>query len=1404
MTRNTIVSRGGTFIRPLFDIARSSGLSASSGPAPVGPQGIIALTAPVAGPVGTPLGGSIALQEADGPAGFSLSVAPPATISPASGVLVPGEPFVFTVTPNEPGLHIVSLVNTLGLPNPSSVAFTATAVPAEPPAPPGPITAADFLNSGFRGVNSYAAYQVLPDVSHFDSLAAMGFNLARVSFSAVWNGTAYVIPSEQTARMDIGLARFAERDIPVMLMVALDVVDMPFGNSAKEAAYVALMASVGVYVAAHPIVCAVDMLNEPLPPNWPADSSPGAFTALEVAWRNLCNLAVPAMRAAAPDVVVIYEVGLGSIPTNWTGASLPTFTNYVLSPHIYIRYEITHQGIPEWQAGQPLPVLLPYNETERGYTLADIAIVAEAFPGVPVCVGEFSCANWTPNAATYVADSIVAYEDAGFSWLFHAWRSAPMWDAEAVPDGRAASPSTGLPLTRSADAPMVTVLREALALPAGQYVAPPPPQPPPPPPPPAPDPGVALTTVNLRETGGASGAFPFTAAVLLTPGQLPAGQALQSPDDGTLRGAVLSTYPDGSAALAVVGGNASLSANGIASFRLQAGSPPAGTVLTSARIATLAPAAFIVFSGGVSATVTLNPAAAPERIWWATSEHICARYRQAVGSHPTMEVVWDVHAFANSSRVHVEATVENAKINVSSPVNPTAASYSAVVTIGGVAQPAVASSAGPEGSHTGSRAWYASGWVGGAVAVHAMQDIVGLQKHPLLFKLDQASNVDMAFYVGDAYTPWSTGRQRPAYMGNGGDHASIGPLTQWDTRLLQTGDYRAARASQASALACLGYNINHRNQATGRVPTISEVAGKSMNGSNNWPKQSNPDQAMMWEVMHHPAAGLMAFASRPTPVFIELAQKIALWNALWANNDNANPGGINTTGLFASGDYPTRGRAWGLRSLAHAVFLTPDGDAWKTAGKASLAVNADYLLEYTTDTKAKLNVMWEGDPEAPQNAPYATAPAGASFGIAAWMYEYLIVELHKIASAQLLTGTDQTKLTTLANWTALFPVRWINEQPNGGWRYIPYATTMGRNPTTIDSLTTWTAMRAYHLTGNPPAAFGGWFSTDQAGDFDYTLSSYNVNTSAGAFYPSYFWPALVAAVERGVAGAEAAWATVQSNLTTLNTWRQGFATDPRYGYAPRNISAANTWISAVAVNTWGMMPMGTTWASLDPRNDGAINPNGAGNTAPWSGSQGHIGHITAWNGGVSDGEGTWTNGVSGGHGDVADNAAYRLACDLALPAFGRISIPSGALPAGILLPLVVGGQLVLGAPDGAWDGRQLQQHLETAQATMLLASPEIISSLLDAGFRARGAFRLLCNGPRLDRALANRVHAAGSTELWALHGAVDAAIASIERSLIRQALQHSEGNVSQTAKLLRLQRTTLIEKLQKYELRSAG
>ena len=47
-------------------------------------------------------------------------------------------------------------------------------------------------------------------------------------------------------------------------------------------------------------------------------------------------------------------------------------------------------------------------------------------------------------------------------------------------------------------------------------------------------------------------------------------------------------------------------------------------------------------------------------------------------------------------------------------------------------------------------------------------------------------------------------------------------------------------------------------------------------------------------------------------------------------------------------------------------------------------------------------------------------------------------------------------------------------------------------------------------------------------------------------------------------------------------------------------------------------------------------------------------------------------------------------------------------------------------------------------------------------------------------------------------------LADIEKDLIVQALNRTDGNVSQTARLLNLQRTTLIEKLNKYDLRQGS
>ena len=386
-------------------------------------------------------------------------------------------------------------------------------------------------------------------------------------------------------------------------------------------------------------------------------------------------------------------------------------------------------------------------------------------------------------------------------------------------------------------------------------------------------------------------------------------------------------------------------------------------------------------------------------------------------------------------------------------------------------------------------------------------------------------------------------------MGSGGDHSSIGALTQWDTRYLQSGDRNARRAVLANALATLSFNINYRDATTGLVPTFDQTAGKTRS-SRTWPETRTEPS---WEVAHQPAEGLLAFLCQPSPCFIELAQKIAVWNGTWSD-PNA------TFGIF----FQTRGRAWSMRALAHAVFLTPDGSSWKTAGAAALARNVAVLDQYRTVPKNPLGLFWDGGPtKCLDNHASVTG-----FQSPIWMHHWLACELHKIANAKLLSGAQQTALDTLASWACEQPVRYVNESAAGEWRYHRYQTTVGRQNydatngglwgsgvytgPTPDSLATWSAQHAWFMTDGPPALAGPWMvsGTTSARSYVNFRAEHAANTSLN--YITHFWAALCMAVERGVPGAEAAWAKVNASVTNLSAWLQGFAADPRQGTYPRN------------------------------------------------------------------------------------------------------------------------------------------------------------------------------------------------------------------------------------------------------------
>jgi hypothetical protein len=665
--------------------------------------------------------------------------------------------------------------------------------------------------------------------------------------------------------------------------------------------------------------------------------------------------------------------------------------------------------------------------------------------------------------------------------------------------------------------------------------------------------GLPLLTLHSTQAG----TFPYLATAYPHEGAVPSGQTLESPDDPSLAASVLSRWPDGSAAVVVIAGEAAVNASASRTLALRAVAKSA-TPLTAARVGQLVTS--IAVNAGAVGSASLTTFASPEKVWWANERVICCRYRLPVGN-AGLEAVIDVHAFA-SNRALVEVVVENGKVNSASPAAPTSKSYTgATVSVNGqviatVSNPVQGIFGGAPfyaaQAHEAFRAWHCATWVGGDPGTEVTHDTGSMQWHPLLFRVDQPTNQNMATrYGAEAYRPWATGRHRAAGMGAGGDHDSIGALPQWDTHYLQTGDRNARRAVIANALAALSFNINYRDSATGLVPTFDQTAGRTRN-SGTWPEtRSDPG----WEVAHHPAEGLMAFLCHPSPAFIELAQKIAVWNGTWSD-------GNATFGMF----FQTRGRAWCVRSLAHALFLTPSTDPWRSAAQGALGRNVAVLDAFRTSANNPLGVIWDGSPTECLDMSSSTI----GFQQSIWQHHWIATELHKIAAAKLLTGANQSALNTLADWACSHPVRYINESAAGEWRYLRYKTTIGRQNydgsngslwgggiytgPTPSSLSTWREQHAWFMTDGPPPRSGPWMVNDSGFERTYSSPAYQVDAVAheGVNYVTHFWAVLCMAVERNVPGADAAWATVLANVTNLAAWRRGFAADPRQGTFPRN------------------------------------------------------------------------------------------------------------------------------------------------------------------------------------------------------------------------------------------------------------
>jgi len=389
----------------------------------------------------------------------------------------------------------------------------------------------------------------------------------------------------------------------------------------------------------------------------------------------------------------------------------------------------------------------------------------------------------------------------------------------------------------------------------------------------------------------------------------------------------------------------------------------------------------------------------------------------------------------------------------------------------------------------------------------------------------------------------------------------------WEMRYLQSCDKNAHKATVNSTLAVHTFAVNYRDATTGLVPTFAQVGSKARNVST-WPEASGAgDDPAVWEVAHQPAAGLMGFLCRPSPCFIEVAQKVALWSSTWTDP---------TT--FMNKYYQTRGRGWAFRNLAHAAFVTPNSHSntdltgWRSSCADKIVIDMEAFDQFRTDANNFLGVVVDGDVGSyvDHAADSGADASGIGFQNSLWQQWLSVTVLHNAHGIKVLSGANQTALGVLADWIGDSVIRYINEAAGHEWKYIRHQTTCGQqnwdssngvawggglySGNTMDSLSTWDLMHDWWMT-DTAADSSVWKVGGTASSATQTYASGNWSNDTVANlsynYVTWFWSAFVSAVERDIAGADTAWTTVNT-LSGLSTWLDGYALDPRQGFYPRN------------------------------------------------------------------------------------------------------------------------------------------------------------------------------------------------------------------------------------------------------------
>ncbi len=673
----------------------------------------------------------------------------------------------------------------------------------------------------------------------------------------------------------------------------------------------------------------------------------------------------------------------------------------------------------------------------------------------------------------------------------------------------------------------------------------------------------------------ATQAAPFCLGFAFREGDIPAGSTV-----GTSQMALQVTprtyWPDGSLKFAQIAGQADLAANTPVAVVLRRGAAAAtGANLNTANLK----ATGITAEVGCGSFGTARWAAAdwdqPFQTWVSGPLMSSWVFRKPVGTDPHLVAWLEVRLFAGGA-VEVLPWIENGYLRVAGPTNK-----SAVYTFTlGATQRFSRSIDLRHHQRTplieGAALAY---WLGNDPGVEMRHDALYLQATELVPSYRAAPGAAASTAVLAAtFQPLQAGNFSFSgdYMPSSGYADPIGLLPLHDMLYLVANGGAEYAAVVRNGYSAGRYGIHYRDEATNRPIRFSQHGGIAFadgqgifgNGSGaSYTTSATGGNPPTWDLAHSPSVGFMAYLLTGRWYFMEEVQFAATANFMTVmrlvRSNEGNPGGfVNASGLLKSATQviQTRASAWGIRTLAQALCVTPSSDALYPDLLFSMEENCRYFHNtYVAQPNNPYGFILPGEDAYSRNTR-SVAAWQQDFVTAAWGYAR--------AMGLPLSSTGRSRLAAFFDWKAKGTIFRLG--PASRFWYVnanPYTAIISSAAYADYERGTgpWYATEAECYAATYPTNAPPMSNTEGVLGFDYGSANDSVTAMWGNLQP-----AIAYAVRFGVPGAREAY----GRMTGATNWpaiETAFNGRPVWSVKP-NALPTPAWLQGKPLDQWFQIP----------------------------------------------------------------------------------------------------------------------------------------------------------------------------------------------------------------------------------------